>query len=313
MERRLYLVAAAATTAAMTACAPDEAPLEAHLGSAAIALEGDRVLDVVSWNIEWFGAQERGPWDDELQLDTAAEVITRTDGDVWGVQEIVSGRQFSRLADAMGYESVLADDDLVEEGGDYYSPDEQKVGLLYDARRVRLRSAAVVLGAYNRDFAGRPPLEVRLAFRRDDGSDWRFTVLVVHMKADAAVASYDRRARAARVLKGYLDDRADTEPVLVIGDWNDDLDTSQTRGWISPYAPFVDDAERYLFPTEVFSPRDLRTHVAVRVPLDHHLATRAAARRYLRGSAEILRPDRYIPDFAETTSDHYPVRTRYEP
>ncbi len=46
--------------------------------------------------------------------------------------------------------------------------------------------------------------------------------------------------------------------------------------------------------------------------IDHHLITDDLAERFVEGSARVLRIDEQVEDYAETTSDHYPVLTRYD-
>ena len=47
--------------------------------------------------------------------------------------------------------------------------------------------------------------------------------------------------------------------------------------------------------------------------VDHHRASEEAARAYVPGSARVVRLDAYIPDYATTTSDHYPILTALRP
>ena len=44
-----------------------------------------------------------------------------------------------------------------------------------------------------------------------------------------------------------------TQKVVVLGDWNDDVDTSIPPGQASPYANFVYDAARLQVPTQALS------------------------------------------------------------
>jgi prepilin-type processing-associated H-X9-DG protein len=45
--------------------------------------------------------------------------------------------------------------------------------------------------------------------------------------------------------------------------------------------------------------------------IDHHLNTNEANATYVDGSVEVFRVDNFITNYANTTSDHYPVLTRY--
>ncbi|MBW3571773.1 MAG: PKD domain-containing protein [Gemmatimonadetes bacterium] len=45
--------------------------------------------------------------------------------------------------------------------------------------------------------------------------------------------------------------------------------------------------------------------------VDHHLGTNDMQAAYVAGSAKVLPADQYIANYDQTTSDHYPVLTRY--
>jgi endonuclease/exonuclease/phosphatase family metal-dependent hydrolase len=268
-------------------------------------------LDVGAWNIEWLGHQENGPKDEAQQVRNAAEVIRGTDLDLWGVEEIYDRTQWQRLlAGLPGYAAVLSNDSGVEGGTAYYADDEQKVGLIYRRSMVTLLGARIILAEHDYDFGRRPPLELRLRVARGGGSE-ELVVIVMHAKSSQDSASYQRRSNAATTLKAYLDASYPTQRVLVIGDWNDDVDESIAVGRPSPYAVLVSDTARYRFPTAAISAAHVSSMAEWPEMIDHHMVTDEMYRDYLPGSAEVYRVVRFIPDYVESTSDHFPVITRY--
>ncbi len=268
-------------------------------------------LDVASWNVEWFGSTRNGPLDEALQLANARDVIHGTDFDLWGVAEIVSQSAFDRLEGQLpGYAGLLASERAVVGGSTYYDRDEQKVGIFYKSALAKVLGARIILTAHEQAFAGRPPLEVKLRVTVG-GVTSTLVVVVLHAKAQADVASWGRRREASAALKSYLDATYPTERVIVVGDFNDDVDASITRGRPSPYENFVADDLRYAFPTEALSARGETSTTGHREMIDHHLATNELASSYVAGSAEVYRVDGSISRYAETTSDHLPVLTRY--
>ena len=60
------------------------------------------LLDVASWDIEFFGSTSNGPTNETLQLSNVRDVIAGTDVDIWGVAEIVSTSQFNARASSDG-------------------------------------------------------------------------------------------------------------------------------------------------------------------------------------------------------------------
>ena len=267
-------------------------------------------LDVASWNIEWFGAPSNGPTDEELQLAHARDVIRGTDADIWGLVEVVDGGAWDRLeAGLPGYTGVLANDRIVAGGAASYGRKEQKVGILFKSGVATLVRARVILAGHDIAFAGRPPLEVTLRVTLN-GITEDLVVIVLHMKAFADQASWQRRRTAAERLQDHLDTTWPNQKVIVIGDWNDDVDTSITRGSPTPFASLLAAPHRYRFLTAQLSERRVASTTGYKELIDHHLATDELAATEVPRSAEVYRVDAFIPAF-ETTSDHFPVLTHF--
>jgi hypothetical protein len=282
-------------------------------------------LTVGQWNLEWFGAPNQGPPNstsdggtpDDLQIAYARAVIGDAGANVWGLVEMVDSTDFATLkAQLPGYSGFLANDvSFVPGGASWYSAGEQKPGILYDSS-LTWRSAQLILTAQAADFGGRPPLRVDFTMRVS-GADVPLVVIVLHMKAFDDEVSYGQRQRAGTALKSYLDTGMPSERVLVIGDWNDDVDRSITRGddgtyFASPFEPFVLDTSHYTFITRPLSLAGERTTVVYREAIDHTLATNEMATDYLSGTVRVLRPDSWIPDYGNVVSDHYPVVSQYD-
>jgi endonuclease/exonuclease/phosphatase family metal-dependent hydrolase len=268
-------------------------------------------LDVASWNVEWFGDAANGPSNDALQLSNVRDVIAGADADVWGMVEVVDATDWSSLKSQLtGYSGILANDASVTGGSTWYSASEQKVGLLYKTSLATVVSAKIILTAYDSDFAGRPPLEVKLHITLN-GTTEDVVFIVLHMKAFNDATSWQRRQNASNALKSYLDTTYPTQKVVVVGDWNDDVDTSITPGEPSPYANFVSDAARYTYPTKALSDAGVASTVSYSDMIDHHLDSNEMYATYVAGSAEVFRVDSYITSYGTTTSDHYPVISRY--
>lgn len=265
-------------------------------------------LDVGSWNIEWLGETGQGPTNEALQVQNARDVLAGTDLDIWGVAEVVSKASFDQIKNGMaGFDGFLANDARVTDGADYYDEAEQKVGILFRSSVATLKSASVVLTAQAASFAGRPPLEARLTVSLG-GVTREVSVLVLHMKAFDDAASWEKRKAASDALKTYLDTSHATDDVIVVGDFNDTVKGSIVSGKDSPYQNFVTDTD-YRFASDALT---AGTTVGRTTAIDHHLLTNELFGRYVVGSVEAYRVDMFITDYANTTSDHYPVVSRYQ-
>lgn len=277
------------------------------------ALDAGLPFIVGCWNIEWFADPPQadggyfGPYDNALQQQNVLTALRqRSEVDLWGFEEIVGTTELSTVVSGLtGFATVLPSD--VTGGTFYYASWEQKVGFAYRTSKITVLSAGLILTSFNFDFAGRPPLEARLRVQ-GNGVTKDLYVIVLHMKAYGDPDAYDRRVAASIALKNYLDTTRANESVLVIGDWNDDVDVSTVTPNPSPYANFVTDSTRYRFPTKELSDSNRRT-TAFNSTIDHQLMTAPLFSSYVTNSSSATVPS--IPSYVSTTSDHYPVTTRY--
>jgi endonuclease/exonuclease/phosphatase family metal-dependent hydrolase len=271
---------------------------------------GPRTLDVVSWNVAWFGSPTEGPRDEGLQLENVRVVLAGTDADLWGLVEIVGAGAFDQLVRGLdGYGGLLASDVRVTDGARFYAPDAQKPALVWKRALATLLDARLILTDAVADFAGRPPLEARFRIALDGVHE--LTVVVLHAKASADVPSWRRRQRAAAALAAHLRGFGASQRVIVVGDFNDDVDVSITPGRDTPYRALLDAAPLLSFPTLALSTAGRSSTVMHREMIDHHLVNAPLFRLFVSGSAEVFTLYAYIPRFRWTTSDHHPVLTRY--
>ncbi|SEU25019.1 putative Ig domain-containing protein [Stigmatella erecta] len=271
-------------------------------------------LSVVNWNVEWFGSTTEGPSNDALQLSNVRAVIADAGVDFWALQEVVSASTLLQLKQALpGYDGFAANDARVIRGSSYYTASEQKPAVLFKSDTVQVRSAELILTAYDYEFAGRPPLQVSLRVTRE-GQSVDLTAIVLHMKAQTGgIADYNRRKAAGAALKQYLDSQQPTARVIVLGDWNDDVDVSiyDSGGYLpSPYENFVAVPNAYQFLTRPLSLQGVGSTVGWSSFIDHQLVTHALSGDYVSESTQVLYPS--LPDYANTTSDHYPIQSRFD-
>lgn len=321
--RRSLLVVVAASFG-LSACDPATAPAAptalsvpgpSLAATAAVPAQGSAAtLDFGTWNLEWFGDPAEGPGDEALQLENVRDIIAGVDMDLWSVQEVTGAAHFEDLVSQLsGYDGFLANDPLVTDGAAYYSDfdgNEQKVGIVYKPSMITVRSARVILKEYEYEFAGRPPVEVLIS-GSVDGTTFDLVMILLHAKAGSGRDDWDRRNTASAALKSYLDATHPSAMVMVIGDFNDDVDQSITRPNDSPYRNFVDDAADYVFPSKALSDAGVSSTVYYSDMVDHHLATDELIATYLAGSVRVFPADQYLADYDQTTSDHYPVLSSY--
>ena len=263
-------------------------------------------FDVATWNIEWFGSSSRGPSDEDLQLRNVVRVMEESGIDLWAVQEIDDEDQFWEAVTELGdgWAGTLS------EGTNF------QIGFIFKTAVVALRGKTALLTQFSHEFAGRPPLLIEADVMLPQDT-LRLTLITLHMKADGEAASYERRDDAAFQLKNRLDFFYADEPVIILGDFNDELHESITEGRPSPYVEFIDDSDHYSFLTLGLDAADGATWCSSSSctfgsTLDHILISDELFDRYVDGSANrfeelVDEVDRYTA----TTSDHLPVYARF--
>ncbi len=265
-------------------------------------------LEVATWNLEFFGDPNQKPPDDERVLDKVEEVIRGAQIDLWALQEIREPSFFYRLLDSLG------SDYAGQLGPDTYL----RLGFVYRTEVLQnVQPVQQILQTQSADFAGRPPLRLDARVVLPDTS-FEATFINVHMKARSDAASYEKRRRAAQALKTYIDVFLTSRAVVLLGDFNDELEQSIYAGKPSPYQPLVADSlpspdpQYYFFPTLFPERSGAWTLCGWQSFIDHIAVTDELKPLYEPGSAapftELLSA---IPGYCSVVSDHLPVYARF--
>ena len=276
----------------------------------------DTLIDIGCWNVEWFGDNTNGPDDETTQYNNVKNIIQKTDVDVWGLCEVSSNSTFDGLLTELtaynGVNSVFSQ--------------TQKMAMIWKKSAFDLISFQNISDPSESNFgfafAGRPPLEVVLKTRGFAITDTIY-FYVVHMKANSGSAdqdSYNRRKDASTYLKKYLDNAARrNRKVVVLGDYNDDIDQSVVSisgsPLPTPFANFINDSAKYFFPSLRLSLNNETSYPGFNPPnmIDHQLNSRTLSDSfYVKNSAAVLKQlSTQVTNYTNTTSDHYPVLARY--
>lgn len=189
---------------------------------------GQSTLEVVTWNIENFPVHAN-------TSNAVKEIIEEADVDLIAVQEIASKSEFNSLVEAL-------------EGWSGYVEDyagSQWLGYLYKDSEITVLSQPQNLfpdtsDEYNYAFTFvRRPLHMK--FQHSSGLT--IDVINVHMKC--CDDSEDRRRSGAELLKEYIDSNLANTPVILLGDFNDEIIDQEDN----VYQNFIDDGANYLFAT----------------------------------------------------------------
>jgi len=263
----------------------------------------EQTFDVVTWNIEWFGASDRGPTDLELQMQNVISVIETIDADLYAVQEIASSEQFYRLVNHLeDYHGFLSS-----------YPQRQQTGYLFNTAVVDSISAGHLTTNQNSyDWAsGRFPLYFEFDATIQEETR-RMRSYNIHAKAFGDEESYNRRKNAATSLKEYFDVYRQDEKIIFLGDFNDQLNFSTFNQEVSPYQVFLDN-ERYFAVTKPLEDRGFASYLVgqFRSMIDHIIINEHLVEKHIDGAQRVENPH-YVASYLSTTSDHAPVWTRFQ-
>ena len=262
------------------------------------------LLDIACWNIEWFGDVTNGPSNEVTQFNNVKSFLAGTDIDVWALEEVSEPTAWANLTAALpAYGNTITT----------YTQ-TQKTALLWKKSLFDLVSSQSVLTdvIYDNDFAGRPPLEVVLTTNFKPVKDTIY-FYVVHLKAYADIASYTRRKNAAYYLKQFLDANRKNKMTIVLGDWNDDLNSSITTGQPSPFLNLLNDSNNYFFITKSLSDAGKSSYITGGHMIDETMLTIPMRNFYINNSSRVLDTIKYcISNYtSNNTSDHYPIMGFY--
>lgn len=289
-------------------------------------------LEVVNWNIEWFGSTANGPTNDPQQEQNVKTIFENLNADVYALTEIVSEERLAAVVNQMpGYAYVISN--YGSHTNTSANPPSalataQKMAFIYKTDVLSNVSTTALLSqginsaadltnpAYNYWASGRFPYMLSADVTLNCVTKpVRF--VLVHGKANTSptLQSYDRRKRGADTLHYTLQQNYANDNIIVLGDYNDDLDVTITAGINPPvtsYSIFTNDAANFTPVTLPLSLAGKKSTVSYNDVIDHVTISNELNADYLPGSANILTDvTSLVSNFGSTTSDHYPVFSRF--
>jgi endonuclease/exonuclease/phosphatase family metal-dependent hydrolase len=260
--------------------------------------------------------------------------------DIYAVQEVADDNAFNQLvANLPGHSGVLS-----TRWSQYFTvpPDPnfppQKVGFVYNTSTVQLvnsramfsqfyetiraASAAdklLLLSGYPTTGGNTPDnfwSSGRLPFMATfdvtlNGATKRIRVVNVHAKSGSAAADYDRRKYDVKVLYDSLLANYANDNIILLGDLNDDVDTSIRSGFESTYKPFVENTASFNSLTLSLSQSGGFSFPNSNSFLDHIITSNELTSSNVSNSTAVEDPRTYISNYVNNTSDHLPVSTRF--
>lgn len=289
-----------------------------------------KTLEVVNWNLEWFGSTTLGPTNDNLQEQNVKTVLQNTGADLYGLVEVVDEARLANIVSQMpGYSYVICNygsHTNINEAGATPLSEAQKEAFVYKTSMFSNISTTPLLTqginssadltnpAYNYFSSGRFPFMMTADVNLNgDTKTIRFVLLHAKANTSPTATAYDRRKRGSDTLHFTLNNLYPNDNIILLGDFNDDLDQSITDGFTTTsYSAFTTDNTNFFSPTLALSLAGKKSTVSFNDVIDHVMLSNEMKAFYMSASSSILTDvTSVIPSYGTTTSDHYPVFTRY--
>ena len=301
--------------------------------SASVNLKGTSIdpattLEVVNWNLEWFGSTDPslGPTNDPLQEQNVKTILQNIGADIYGLVEVVDEARLANIVSQMpGYSYVIG------HYGSHVNPPDPTGGPVSEAQKLafvyktslfsnisvrplinNLNTGSV---SYNNWSSGRYPFLMKADVTLNCVTK-TINFILIHAKANTSptATSYARREASANELHDTLVTYFPNDNVIVLGDFNDDLDQSITAGFTTTsYHAFTTDIANFFSPTLALSLAGRRSTVGFNDMIDHVMLTNDIQPYYMSSSANVLTDvSALVTNYGSTTTDHFPVFTRYK-
>ena len=292
----------------------------------------EETLDVMTWNMEFFGATIRnfGPNNVSLQAENALKLFQATLPDVIAVQEVSDEVLLAEVVSQLPGYAVLCSDRYSRsfEGPDPSFP-PQKLCLIYNTAVVEVLDERVLFEqVYDEARLGMNPLlddyptGTASSFWSSGRLPWLVTAIAdingvkekinfinIHAKSGSSNSDLERKRYDILALKDSLDAYYADDNIILLGDFNDDLDES-IGGGPSTYEVIISDPD-FDGVTVSLSEAGLRSFIFNDNVIDHITISNELYDNYLEGSEFLYIPFNLIDNYANTTSDHLPVSVRF--
>ena len=309
------------------------------------SLPKTETFDIVTYNLEFFGSNvigstgtEFGPTDDALQIENAAKVMNTLNADVYAVQEVSDDAALDLLIQKISINGKTFDKVISPAWSYSFNAPEadfpaQKLVVIYNTQTTTVKKSRVMFsklfdeiragsktlpnypGGVSASFfsSGRLPYMVEME-TNIGGVKKDLKIIDIHARANSGsdIARYNMRKYDVELLKDSLDVNYPDANLIILGDFNDDVDESVIAGNPSSYQKMVEDNVRYNPLTLEISKAGAFTYLSSGGFLDHIIISNELTKDYVLNSTLVYDPRLDVANYVNTTSDHGPVIARFE-
>jgi trimeric autotransporter adhesin len=296
--------------------------------------EQSNTLDIVAWNVEWFGHPTEGPSNNARQQNNVNWVMQTLKADLFQVSEVSDEALFAQTVATMPAYTYTCSYETSYSNVPPADPMSQKLCFVYKTGMFSNVQTTSLLTTFKYDnnlilnypdplpsrfwASGRLPYMLT-ADVTVNGITKRIGFVGIHARANSSsddpIGRYNMRKYDIEKLKEPLDNQYANLPFVLLGDFNDDLDftvVSGISGSVTSYIEYKNDNARYAMTTLPLSLAGLRSTVGFNSVIDHIVSSNEMASAYISSSARLANTTDYISSYGSTTTDHFPVMARYD-
>lgn len=315
-------------------------------GASDETFETGESLDVVAWNIEWFGSPNFGPSNELLQKTNVKTAIKTLKADLFAFTEVSNLSEFKIMVAELNTEGFAYSDTCSSRlSYDDNEADGQRICFLYkplvfsnvltkhmfeslDDSLNNMLIPTVLANFPDVDksrfwASGRLPFIFTADVTLPNKPVSNISFVGVHARANTgstaaeALSRYSMRKFDVEALKDSLEAFYPDSSLVILGDFNDDLDfTVATNAGVvdnaSSFEAFILDPTEYKLTSKALSLKGKKSTVGFSNMIDHLITSNELASQYIPNSVRVGNPEAYIAAYGTTTSDHYPVMARFD-
>jgi hypothetical protein len=285
-------------------------------------------LDVVTWNLEWFGSPTLGPSNNALQATNVSTTLSTMKADIYQVEEVSDSVGFKNLVAALGGYSCTCSPEYSYSNVDA-DPYGQRLCFVYKTALFSNVVATPLLTNFKNDpslltdypntitrfwASGRLPY-LMTATVTINNMPKNMGFVAIHGRANTSASPaqeiYDMRKYDVEKLKTFLDANYPNLPFIMSGDFNDDLD--ETVAYVATntttFDAYVNDGVNYNLFTRALSLASAKSTAGFTDMIDHIIGSNEMNNTFV--TARVGTPQTYITSYTSTTTDHYPVMAKF--
>ncbi len=291
MNRFIHATAGVCFLLLLSACRKDPLPPfpeDSGIFDACVVPGSPGTLDIVTFNLEGF------PKEGYTSVAAIASLVKAMDPDIIALQEIASQADFNRLLHLLpGWTGrfYLLDND-----------DWNLAWLIKNSEAEIISSSPRLLFEDDLWAFPRPPFEIAV---RHKPRNRDIFLVNLHLKCCGGAENESRRQLASEKLKQYLDTSRPSDPVVILGDFNDEI--ASLNPLDNPFLNFISDTAGYLFADLAIARGSALWWSYPSYPshIDHILVTNELAS--LIETTLVIKASPCYPDYNAHISDHRPV------